>query len=168
MYVGALYQQHALAMFRFWSIQEKAYREHIKKIPMDGGKNNHWFAFLVPGTSLTPARLCAATNLNPTEPDQTEPDTSLRGGEGFQTPTSFTCRTLFSSVILKVARNEVERNAGWDEKRGFEPSRDKTPSPPSLFHLAQRKIPARCVLSVGCTAPLATAPRQAVSSTLEK
>lgn len=28
---------------------------------------------------------------------------------GFQTPTSFTCRTPFSSVILKVARNEVGR-----------------------------------------------------------
>lgn len=59
-----------------------------------------------------------------------------------------------------------------------EPSRNsvaqrKTPSPQSVFHTAQRGATQRGgtntspVRSVRCTAPLATAPRQAGYSTLE-
>lgn len=114
-----------------WSIQKKAYSEHIKnkekkrkrKSPTDGGKNNHRLPFLFPGASLTPACLCAATNLNPKQqPDRARHLCALRGGVS-DTYQLYMPNTLFFCHLEKVARNEVwrktqervDRKGGWTE-----------------------------------------------------
>lgn len=109
-----------------------------------------------------------APNHFPARPSQTPQ--SAEGG-GVQTPTSFKCPMLFASDILKVSRYEFGRNPGRLDGNGGVWTKvgvtgeDSFPSPSAPE--AQRKSGGQA-RSVGCTAPLATAPRQAEYSTLEK
>lgn len=110
---------HKTCAFEFGPFKRTLYITRIthQRLPTAWWKqNNHRFLFLLPGASLTPACLCAATNLNPAH-SQTEPDTSPRGGEGFlDTYQLYMPNTLFFCHLESSPKRSWKKDgSGWTE-----------------------------------------------------
>lgn len=125
-------------MTRFHS--RESLHKRVKKNPIDGWEKHHRFPFLFPGASFSPG--VSERSHKPEPPHRkTESDTSERGGEGFQTPTSFTCPLLFSSVILREAPKRIRKKHRRVDREGMSRA-GVLKSTPSL-HVCSTKRTAR-------------------------
>lgn len=111
-----------------------------------------------------PARLSAAKNLSPAQPDRGRHQSARRGGVS-DTYQLYMPNALFFSHLESSQKLSWEKHwRGGEREREWERGRGgwtELGLPKCVPHgAAQRKIPARRVQSVSCTAPLPTAHRQ--------